>query len=447
MDCNGSECNPVNCALHAMSMHTVWQDEEKEEQIRQWPKTPANVEMEVGLGSGQVDHPFTTSHEAFARRCESIGFSPAFLRNLRGKQPLFECRIQRNENKKPEVLELAISTYETDAILILVRYDIASQVLKGLVFFKQMDSLSKCDIRFDSIIPFLDERKDEIEETPLIILPILLSFLQFRSHNSVKWRVDLHNAEGELGVTRRRDFLDAKGYRKATDDFAFLNAHLASTAHELDDTVAAAKNIQLLLQQTAKVVRICDGVERCPSRAELMAECRAVNAQLYAEQVQMSIANMQTLRGALYSRMGAAENRTAKSIAMLGLVVLPTMLVSNVFATGILNLQGTYSNVDGGTVSKLWPWFLSLCVGLTALMFSLWTLWERCGARWLEKLGNTEIQKRWRQEGQPDFVPQATEMRKVQKIESEKALVQFGRQRSFCSDGYICMKHGKKDLL
>jgi len=401
--------------------------------------------MEVLLGSGQLDHPFTTSHEAFARRCASIGFSAGFLRNLRGKQPLFECRFQSEGNKKPDVLELAMATYETDAILILIRYDIASQVLKGLVFFKQMDVLSKCDITFDSIIPFLDERKDEIEETPLTLLPILLSFLQFRSHNSVNWRVSPLNAEGELGVTHRRDFMDAKGYPKANDDLAFLNAHLASMAHELDDTVAAASNVQLLLKQTALAVRICKGADPCPGKAELMAECRAVNAQLYVEQVQMSIANMQTLKGALYNKIGAAENRTTKSIAVLGLVVLPTMLVSNVFAAGIFNLQGPSSNVDGGVVSKSWPLFLSLCVGLTGLMLSMWTLWERCGNRWLENLGNTEVQNRWRKDGQPTSVPQETELRKMLIIKSKKGLVQF--RRSHCTDGYFCIEHCKEHAL
>jgi hypothetical protein len=53
------------------------------------------------------------------------------------------------------VLELAMAVYETDAIFILVRYDIIAQVLKGLVFFKQFDGLSTSNLTLNSVDSFL----------------------------------------------------------------------------------------------------------------------------------------------------------------------------------------------------------------------------------------------------------------------------------------------------
>jgi hypothetical protein len=444
LDCKGAECNSVNCALHPLAMHSVWQPPEKEEETEPW-EIPGKVDIELFLGSGQLDTPFTMGHKAFASRCAK--FSTGFLRELRGKQPLYECKIQSQGNR-PTVLELAMAVYETDAIFILVRYDIVAQVLTGLIFFKQFDGLSTCTLTLNSIVSFLNERRDEIQVAPLILLPTLLSFLQFRSHTPIRWRVSLLNAEARLGVTRRRDFLDLKGYPAAIDDFAFLNAHLSSLAHELDDTAAATKSIRLLHAQVGRVVRICEGFERCPSMAELAAECKEVYAQLFDLQVGMSRGNGQTLQGALYNKIGVAENQRMKVIAVISLMFLPTTLVAGVFGAGIISVQGAHSGSGSGqVVSKLWPLFLLLCVGLTVLVFGLWIAWERHGNRWLRKLGRMDVQGRWQTQQPVGYVPFEKKLREKQLSESQESLAQLerdGRQRSNCSDGYYCLEHNKE---
>src|SRR6266480_1713262 len=158
LDCKGARCDPVNCALHPLTMHSVWQTQEKGEQTERW-KISEKVDIELFLGSGQLSHPFSISHEEFVRRCKRIEFSADFLRNLRAKQPLYECKIHESKENKLAVLELAMVVYETDAIFILVRYNVAAQVLKGLIFFKKLDAISTCPLTFDSIVPFLDERR------------------------------------------------------------------------------------------------------------------------------------------------------------------------------------------------------------------------------------------------------------------------------------------------
>src|SRR5436190_11435302 len=77
LDCNGAKCNSIKCALHPLAMHSVWQAPEKGEHTKRW-NISEKVEIELFLGSGQLEHPFSTSHEQFARRCKSIGFSAEF---------------------------------------------------------------------------------------------------------------------------------------------------------------------------------------------------------------------------------------------------------------------------------------------------------------------------------------------------------------------------------
>src|SRR3954447_12289274 len=120
-DCTDAKCNPDSrhCALHPFANHAVWKAWKEDEQTVEWSAS-RNVKINIFLGSGQIRNPYTTKYETFETHCEMIGFSPQFLRQLRSKQPFYECTIHRNDDKKPMILELAISVYETDSMFILV---------------------------------------------------------------------------------------------------------------------------------------------------------------------------------------------------------------------------------------------------------------------------------------------------------------------------------------
>jgi hypothetical protein len=340
-----------------------------------------------------------------------------------------------------------MSVYETDSIFTLIRYDLHTKLLQGLVFVKQADKLSTCRVTFESLTRFLDERKADMAADPLLLLPTLLSFQQFRSHEPVRWRDSVLDLEGWLGVTRRRDHLDDQGYPEPSDRLAFLNAQQASLALEMDDAGASARSILLLLEQAARLVRVCGGLERCPGDVEMAIECRAVSARLYVLQVDMCAANMQTLKRALFNRMGEADNQTMKGIAVIGLVFLPTMLVASVVQAGFSNGQGANPGGGGLGVSSFWSMFLSLCVGLTVLVMGVWVAWERYGYRWLEKLRNMEVNNRWQQERQLYSLPYENELRRAQLGDLESQLNNLetfpqyadGRHRTICTNRQYCI--------
>jgi hypothetical protein len=438
-EAGGCASDAIHRALHHFANNSVWKGWKEDERSEPW-KIPGTVEIEILFGSGQLRHPYTTRYEDFEARCKTIGFSATFLRELRAKQPLYQCKIHRNKENTPVILELAISVYETDSIFILVRYDIATHLLQGVVFLKQVDMLSTCPLTFDSLARFLDERRAEMAADPLMLLPTLLSFLQFRSHEPVRWRHSVLRFESWLGVTRRRDHLDHMGYQGPSDRFAFLNAQQASLALEIDDAGASARSILLLLEQVGRLVRVCEGVAPCPSDAEMVTESRAVSARLYVIQVDMSAAHMQTLKGALYNRMGEADNQTMKGIAVIGLVFLPTMLVASMVQAGFSNGQGTNPSIDGWAASQFWSMFLSLCVGLTALVMGLWVAWERYGYRWLEKLRKMEVKNRWQKEGQLYALQYENELR-MRQLSKLEAFPPFSdsRHRALCTNRQYCI--------
>jgi hypothetical protein len=443
LDCKDAQCDPssIHCALHLFANHSVWKDWKEDERTEIWT-IPGRVELELFLGSGQIRHPYTTRYEEFEARCKKIEFSVSFLRELRAKQPLYQCKFHRGKQNKPALLELAISVYETDSIFILVRYDLTASLLKGLVFAKQADKLSTCPLTFSSLARFLDERRADVAADPLLLLPALLSFQQHRSHEPVRWRDSVLGLEGWLGVTRRRDHLDHQGYPGPSDRFAFLNAQQASLALDLDEAGAAARSIALVLEQVGRLARICAEVERCPGEAEMAIECRTVSARLYVLQVDMCAANMQTIKVALYNRMGEADNQTMKGIAVIGLVFLPTMLVASVFQAGSSNSPGSSSGGNGLIASNFWSLFPSLCVGLTALVMGMWVAWERYGYRWLESLRNMEVKRRWQEEQQRYSLPYENELR-IRQL-SMSAQFDDSGHRTICTNRQYCIHNRQR---
>jgi hypothetical protein len=428
--------------LHIFANHSVWKGRREDERTLRWT-IPGLVELDLWLGSGQIRQPYSTQYEEFEDHCGRIGFSAGFLRELRAKQPLYQCKIHRNGANKPAILELAISVYETDSIFILVRYDITGRLLKGLVFTKEVDKLATCPLTFRSLERFLDERRDDAASDPLMIITTLLSFLEMRSHEPVRWRDSILALEGRLGVTRRREHLDELGYPEPSDRFAFLNAQQASLALELHDAGAAARSIALLLGRISRLVRLCEGVGRCPSPVELATECREVTARLYVLQVDMCAADVTTLEGGLYNRMGEAYNQTMKGIAVIGLVFLPTMLVSGVFQAGSGGGQGSSGSGSYGLDARsFWSLFMSLCAALTVLMIAAWVAWERCGYRWMEQIRNLEVEHHWKQDRELYSVACESELRSQQLSRSAQPI--DSRHRAICTNRRFCIDNKQR---
>jgi hypothetical protein len=185
-------------------------------------------------------------------------------------------------------------------------------------------------------------------------------------------------------------------------------------------------------------------VERCPGEAEMAVECRMVSARLYVLQVDMCAAHMQTIKGALYNRMGEADNQTMKGIAVIGLVFLPTMLVASVFQAGSSNSQGSSSGGNGLVASKFWSLFPSLCVGLTVLVMGMWVAWERYGYRWLENLRNMEVKHRWQKDGQLCLLPYENELR-IRQL-SKSAQFDDSGHRKICTNLQYCVHNRQRSF-
>ena len=151
----------------------------------------ANLEVTIGEGSGQKSSPFSIPREEFKGYCDRHGFSGPFLRKFVSKGPMFEHQFVFGEGSKtPSHLEIAIATFENDSFC-LFRYDISRRSAVFLLFIKTMDYLKARPTNVHDIKYWLDGRKDILNRHPFMILSVILSFLQSRTHEHLRLRLDL----------------------------------------------------------------------------------------------------------------------------------------------------------------------------------------------------------------------------------------------------------------
>lgn len=458
---------PENCpkdiavahALHSHARNSVWLQTDSS---KEWSTSKSNVKVKIVLGTGQVASPFTMSDKHFADFCADTGFSARFLRKVRGKRPFFEYNVVYSEGRAV-VLEMAMSTYEIDSVLFLLRYDIVSKVLRGVVAFKAMDHLSITPLRMDYISNWLEIHQDDIVDEPLVFVPTLFRLIQLRSHTSVRWRTALYDAESRLGVTRDEHFLE--DYPEISYDYDLLNAELASLGKHLADTRMSASTVKSHIANFDKIIRKCWKDNEIPVLLEQEIDGVINQADSYLLQVDTNQTNLQGLNTVLYNRINEHETQTTKSLAVIGLIFFPSNLVCAIFASGIFNLNNNNNDSPSSSssnsnqlsafrVSKYWHIFLFSCLGLTLLVLSLWIFWNRYCRRWLDRLKKSNLDGQWPQRRQ---IGEEIELRKAQiNASGSSECVDIPREDiygsvmsislgtgSACLDGY-CNKHSVK---
>jgi Mg2+ and Co2+ transporter CorA len=355
----------------------------------------ANIDLDVHLGSGQVAYPYTITHTHFKDRYESIGFSDPFLRNLRAKRSLFEYRLQCSTNgsgrRQPAVLEIAVSNYENDDFFGIFRFDVKKKKIRGLIFLKSDDHINTKPIGLDSFQLFLNDRKEFLNENPLMVINALLEFIQRRGQDFVYWRVALYILEGKLGVSRKKDFLKRLGYPEASSDYKLLNDDLASIGKEIADSELSASTICFLAQKFGQLLKICEAHERqgfvndeIPSEQEQEVHGVIARSELYIQHMKMCHHVLQDLKTVLYNLISQRESQTMIIFTAVTIIFVPPTFVSSVFSTGIFDFHAE-DGQDAKTVSKFWPVYLISTVLMTAVIMALLGIWRYWATDWVNK--------------------------------------------------------------
>jgi hypothetical protein len=452
----GKECSsetPVRHAIHSFQRNTLWRSSGR---FTKWESSSSNVEVHISSGTGQIKAPFLMTPECFAETCETLEFSPRLLAKLRGKKPFFEYTVHRTDERITH-LEVALSSYEVDSYLVIARYDIAANSIRAIVSFKSVDQVTLAPVRRSNVIGWLEAHAHLLQEQPLTLIPILLSLLQQRNHAPVRWRSYVLAAEGKLGVTRRRLFLENSGYPQISYDYELISAELASLGRDLSDTRMSASTIRLQIMTFDRIVGMfVQHRSSFTTSALLLAqEIDGVVARVdnYLIQVEASQNILGGLNNVLSNRINQHETGVLKSIAVIGLIFLPLNLVAAIFASGIVDLGNnqvlispTVSPASRYSQHNYTPLFVSICLGVTLLTVFLWALWTHLGTRWFDRLHKSRLSTPWPVQRQ---IPMEEALREKQLVESGQALCALGVRNdvsgtmpssmsngSACLDGY-----------
>lgn len=366
----------------------------------------SNLTVHLGVGSGQRHWPFPVSSEEFQRYCETIGFSELFLNALVAKAPLFEHRfVVTDASDVPTHLEIAMATLENDSFFSLLRYHIAKSEAKVIIFFKPVDHINRTPLYLSKIIAWLDSNSELLRRHPLMILGAFLSFMQFRAHEFLRWRLELNNMEARLGVTRESESLRQGGYSEISYDFTAMNADLAGLSKKIADSELSASILLEHGKCFQRLVVLCEDYEahyKSPLRepaTELLGttEQREVlksivaRGELYIKQSKMLQDVLTSLEAVLYNRINKQDTQSMKTIAIVSLVFLPTTFVSTIFATGIFNFHASDPPDNPRTISKYGWIYLLACILFTCLTLASWVCWHKWGRVGLEKLEFSHI--------------------------------------------------------
>jgi hypothetical protein len=373
-------------------------------EYRTWsPSSNAQLEVQIGFGSGQWRTPFTVQRDEFDVAISKFGFCDTFLRKIVGKTSLFEHHWDFDRSSPSQGathLEVGVADYENDAFLIPLRHKIGTANAKStkcLIFIKEMDWLKRTSLDFETFQAWLVQHQDLLERHPLLIVNVVLALKQIRAHEYVRWRQELNRIEARLGATRDVDRLLRSGYPKVLYDFNALNADLAGLMKRIADNKLSAETILEHAKAFQRVVGICENYDKavetshhsCGQLATVISEQREeiqstiTRAEIYLKHATMTQAVVQSL---LYNRISQNDNLSMKTIAVVTLFFLPATFISAIFSTGIFNFHAGEPSDTQNVISRYSWVYLLTCLLSTGITLVAWLCWYRWGAVWLDKL-------------------------------------------------------------
>jgi hypothetical protein len=317
-----------------------------------WFDLDPMLDVRVGLGSGQYRSPFSCGQDIFDKIVKDFQFSAQILSRVKEKQSYFEHVFIGGES--PTHLEITASTYEHDSFFCLIRYEILTRRTRCLVFLKSFDQLKKSSLTLPTIMSYLDAHKETLQPQPLLIFNVILSLLQSRSHDFLRWRQQLYDIEARIGVSSNLNSLRKSKYSEVEYDFSKLNADLTGVARNIADNELSVSTI--------------------------------TRAEMYLKHTKMTQDVLQSLTAALYNRINKSDTRSMKTIAVATLFFLPATFVSAIFSTGIFNFQAGENPGEERVISKYGWVYLVVSLVLTALTLVVWTVLFLWGEMWLDNM-------------------------------------------------------------
>lgn len=299
----------------------------------------------------------------------------------------------------PTYLEIAMANYAFDAFFSLVRYDIQRRRAKCLLFVKSTDDLKmhlkKPPLTLQDVGTWIGRRESMLARHPLLILDVILSLIQSRSHEYTGWRQDVYAVESMLGETRDWALLQRDGYPKVSDDLRDLNADLAGFARRVADVEVSASTILEHSKALQRLIVVCESDEKHSPSMVTTEQREVIQATITRELIWLKHVKMmqdmvQNHRAVLYNRINRHDTQSMKTIAVVTLFLLPATLVSTIFST-LLSFDGPGSLKNKGDATKYsWIYFLA-CMLASALALVSWLVWYVWGREWLEKLIRKQI--------------------------------------------------------
>jgi len=302
---------------------------------------------------------------------------------------------------RPLSLEIAMSTYETDAFTLLLRVDLVKKVGRALVFLKLRGCVrdDQVPLSEDQFIRWLQRNEATLNNHPFLVANCILAFYQYRSYSYVSWRKDLYNMESLLGVTERAAVYKDTGYQTLSFNYDKLNADLARLSRQAADTTLS---VSTMLHHATALLRLAELVESkdkstfgtsaassaWPS-SYTKEEIRStiLRAELFLKNAAMVDRLVESMRAVLYNRITKHDSNSMKTIAVVTLFFLPSTFVSAVFSTGVFNFRADEGDNQQPQTITRWAWvYLLVCLLLTFLTLLLWLFWYLWGSLWLEKL-------------------------------------------------------------
>jgi hypothetical protein len=376
----------------------------------------ARLDIQLGLGSGQRRSPFSCSREVFDQAVEDYGFSQHILRRVKEKQSYFEHVF--SDGEMPNCLEIAAATYENDAFFCLLRFDLLSGHTRCLLFFKSSDLLKPrtSTLTLSTALNYI-RLHDVLYTEPLLIFNVVLSLLQARAHDFLRWRQQLYDIEARIGVSANLNSLRLSHYSDVEYDYSKLNADLTGVARNIADHELS---VSTMLEHARSFQRVADICERIRHRSKTTSASPAnsglltvgitapqtlgsesgfsllhediqstiTRAEIYLKHIKMTQDVLASLTAALYNRINKSDTRSMKTIAVVTLFFLPSLFVAAIFSTGIFNFQAGEDPSDERVISRYGWVYLMVTLLLTGLTLTVWTVWFFWGEMWLDTLRN-----------------------------------------------------------
>jgi hypothetical protein len=376
---------------------------------------PPTMEVTIGEGSGQRRSPFLCSRTIFDQIVADYEFSERILHRVKEKQSYFEHVFSGGE--WPNILEIAASTYEHDAFFCLIRCNLVTKETRCLLFLKTYDRLKTTTLRLRSVVDYISAHYT-LPSQPLLIFNIILSLLQSRAHDFLRWRQQLYEIEARIGVSANLEILRQSHYSDVEYDFSKLNADLTGIARSIADNELSVATMLDHARAFLRVVDMCERVQHPPASKRAKSSNPSLSppkegdpedspdrptfnylheevqstisrAEMYLRHTKMTNDVLTSLTAALYNRINKSDTRSMKTIAVVTLFFLPSLFVAAIFSTGIFNFQAGEDPSHERVISRYGWVYLLVTLLLTVLTLVIWSIWFFWGEMWLDRLRNS----------------------------------------------------------